>query len=257
MDLSIIILCVFIFFAGFVDSIAGGGGLISLPAYFFIGMPTLNALATNKFSAACGTTFATIKFYKSKALHWQVATISAIASFIFSYLGSLIAMKINEELLRLIIILVLPLVAIFLLFKKDFGITKQSIDKKLTAKQYGLAFFIGAIIGFYDGLLGPGTGTFAILAYSGLMHYDLLTSSGNAKLLNLASNYASMIAFLINGKILFDIAIPAAIAGIAGNYLGSSIAIKKGNSFVKIIILIVIALLFSKMIWDFASSFKL
>ena len=110
-------------------------------------------------------------------------------------------------------------------------------------------------IGFYDGLIGPGTGIFAIIAYSALMKYNLVSASGNAKVLNLASNYASVIAFFISGKIVFTIGIPAAICGIAGNYLGSSLAIKKGNSFIKIIMLAVIVLLFIKMILDMFTAF--
>ena len=116
MLIKILIVCVFVFFAGFVDSVAGGGGLISTPAYFFIGLHTHNALATNKFSAACGTSLAVIKFSQNKALHWKIALISALASFIFSFIASKIALMINEDVLKLVFIIILPLVGIFLFF---------------------------------------------------------------------------------------------------------------------------------------------
>lgn len=254
MSVQIIVLCFFVFVAGFIDSIAGGGGLISMPAYFFIGLPTHQALGTNKFSATCGTTLATIKFSLSKAIHWKVAIISGIASFITSLIATKLALMLDGKILHLIIVIILPFVAFFVLFKKDFGENQTSGSPEADFRFYSLAFFIGLIIGFYDGLIGPGTGTFAIIAYSTLMKYDLVTSSGNAKVLNLASNYASTIAYFVGGKILFGIGIPAAICGIAGNYLGSSFAIKKGNRFIKIFMLIAIVLLFAKMAWDLFAS---
>lgn len=254
--MHIVIVCIFVFFAGFVDSIAGGGGLISLPAYFFIGLPTLNACATNKFSAAAGTTFATIKFSRSKALDWSVALIAAVASFGFSYFASSIALRLNEDVLKLIIVIILPIVALFLFLKKDFGANGTEKPEEKNFKMYALAFFIGMIIGFYDGLIGPGTGTFAIIGFSTFMHYDLLHASGNAKVLNLASNYASAIRFLMDGKVILSIAVPAALCGIAGNWLGSTLAIKKGNSFIKIIMLAVMIILFVKMILDISAISK-
>ncbi|MEL3908933.1 MAG: TSUP family transporter [Treponemataceae bacterium] len=254
--MKIVVLCFFVFVAGFIDSIAGGGGLISLPAYFFIELPTHQALGTNKFSATCGTTFATIKFSLGKAIHWKVAIISGIASFITSLIATKLALMIDEKILHFIILIILPFVAFFVLLKKDFGENKNIEKPNEDFKFYSLAFFIGLIIGFYDGLIGPATGTFAIIAYSTLMKYDLVTSSGNAKVLNLASNYASMTTFFSSGKIVFNIGIPAAICGIAGNYLGSAFAVKKGNRFIKIFMLIAIILLFAKMAWDLFASLK-
>lgn len=249
--LPIIIICIFVFLAGFVDSIAGGGGLISLPAYFFIGLPAHNAIATNKFSAACGTTFSAVTFYKHKALDLKIAVISAITSFIASYAGSSVALLINEKALHLIFIIILPVVALFLMTKKDLGTTGINKLETPTVKQIVLCLLIGFCIGFYDGLIGPGTGTFAIIAFTSILGYDLITASGNAKILNLASNYASVIRFWIDGKILFHIAIPAALLGIAGNYLGSKLAIRKGAPVIKIIMIGVLVLLFGKMLFEF------
>ena len=137
----------------------------------------------------------------------------------------------------------------FILLKRDFGDENKS-DSIPKVKAYILAFVIGIIIGFYDGLIGPGTGTFAIIAYCLIMKYDLRTASGNAKMLNFASNCASLIAFIYSGKILYSIAIPAAVSGIAGNYMGAGFAIKKGAKFIRPMMIVVIVLLFAKMFLD-------
>ena len=253
---KIVLVCFFVFLAGFVDSVAGGGGLISLPAYLFVGLPAHNALATNKFSSGVGTTISTIRFLKNKALDVKMAIISAIGSFISAFLASKIALLINERMLKTMMISVLPFVAIIILIKRDFGSENlvHTINKK---KLIFLAFFIGILLGFYDGLIGPGTGTFAIMAYCMLMKYDLKVASGNAKLLNLASNYASLCVFLFSGKILFHVAIPAALCGLTGNYLGSGFAIKKGSKFIRPMMIVVIVLLFSDIFIDvFGSFFK-
>ena len=250
MSTTLFIVCPLFFLAGFIDSIAGGGGLISIPAYFFAGLPTHNALGTNKFSAACGTTFAALTFSRNKALCWNIAAVSALASFGASFLGAKLALHLNEQILKIIILAVIPLVALIVFFKKDFG-KKVAADASFSgSKKYRLACLIGIIIGFYDGLIGPGTGTFAIIAYSALMKYDLVTASGNAKVLNLASNYASMATYFFHGKIIFAIGIPAALCGIAGNWLGSSLAIKKGNRFIKTIMIVVLVLLIVKTLLD-------
>ena len=252
MDLSIWALAFLWFFAflgGFVDSAAGGGGLISLPAYLFVGLPPHTAIGCNKFSAACGTTLSAARFFKNGAVDWQVAAVSAVCSFISSYLGIRIALMINQETLKTVLVIVLPIVAVLLLFKRNFGTENQSaeIPKK---KAFVLAACTGLLIGFYDGLIGPGTGTIAIIVFSAGMKYDLKTASGNAKVMNLASNYASLIAVITGNKVIYSIAIPAAVFGIIGNYIGAGFAIKKGTAFIKPLMICVIILLFGKLFYD-------
>ena len=251
MDLSIwalVFLWFFVFLAGFVDSAAGGGGLISLPAYLFVGLPPHTAIGCNKFSAACGTTLSAARFFKNGAVDWQVAAISAVCSFVASYLGIRIALMINQETLKTVLVIVLPIVAVLLLLKRNFGAENQSADipKK---KAFILAACAGLVIGFYDGLIGPGTGTIAIIVFSVGMKYDLKTASGNAKVLNLASNYASLIAVIIGNKVIYSIAIPAAVFGIIGNYIGAGFARKKGPAFIKPLMICVIVLLFGNLFY--------
>ena len=252
MDLSIwalVCLCFFVFLAGFIDSAAGGGGLISLPAYLFVGLPPHIAIGCNKFSAGCGTTFSAARFFKNGAVDWQIAAISAVFSFLFSFLGTKLALRINQETLKTVLVIVLPIIAVMLLFKRNFGSENQSdsIPKK---KAFILAACAGLAIGFYDGLIGPGTGTIAIIVFSAWMKYDLKTASGNAKILNLASNYASLIAVILGGKVIYSVAVPAAVFGIIGNYIGAGFAIKKGTAFIKPLMIAVIALLFGKLFYD-------
>lgn len=241
--------CFCVFLAGFVDSAAGGGGLISLPAYLFAGLPSHYAIGCNKFSAACGTTFSALRFFKSRALEWKTASVSAFFSFISSFCGMKLALKINQDNLKTMLIVFLPVIAVFLLLKKDFG-NEDSKEKITEKKAFILAAAAGLLIGFYDGLIGPGTGTIAIIAYTILMKFDLKTASGNSKILNLASNYASLIAVIMSGKVIYSVAVPAAICGIIGNYAGAGLALKKGAAFIRPLMIAVIILLFVKLFYD-------
>lgn len=246
---ALIFLWFFVFLAGFIDSAAGGGGLISLPAYLFVGLPPHMAIGCNKFSAACGTTLSAARFFKNGAVDWKVAAVSAVCSFLASFLGTKIALMINQETLKTALVIVLPIVAVLLLLKRDFGNENRS-DTLPSKKAFLLAACAGSVIGFYDGLIGPGTGTIAIIVFSAWMKYDLTTSSGNAKVLNLASNYASLIAVILGGKVIYSIAVPAAVFGIVGNYIGAGFAIKKGTAFIKPLMVAVIVLLFGKLFYD-------
>lgn len=246
---NMVILFSLLFFAGLVDSVAGGGGIISLPAYMFIGLPAHVAMGCNKFSASMGTLLAMARFWKNRALDLKIGAISACGSFIAAYIGSSVALIIDEDLLKKIFVIVLPFVAVIILNKRQFGDENFAylIEEK---KAYLLALLIGLLIGFYDGLIGPGTGTFAIIAYCAIMRYDLKTASGNAKVLNTASGLASVIRFIISGKIVYAIAIPAAFFSITGSYIGAGLAIRKGSRFIKPMMILVITLLFSKMLFQ-------
>lgn len=239
-----------IFVAGFIDSIAGGGGLVSLPAYMITGMPVHVAYGCNKFSAACGTTFSTFRFFKKGSIDLYFGAIAAVSSFIGSAMAANIALMLDEKVLKTILIIVIPIVAIIILFNnKSYGSENLS-EETYPTKKFIMAMFIGLLIGFYDGLIGPGTGTFAIIAFSVLMKYDLRNASGNAKLLNLASNYASLVTFIFAGTVNYSIAIPAAFCGILGNYIGAGLALKKGAKLIQPMLIFVLTLLLVKMLSD-------
>ena len=143
----------------------------------------------------------------------------------------------------------LPIIAVLIFIKKDYG--EENLSANLSkSKMITFAILIGVLIGLYDGIFGPGTGTFAIIAYTMIMKYDLRTASGNAKILNLASNYASVITYMIAGTVVYSIAVPAAVCGILGNYLGAGFAIRKGAKFIKPMMIVVVVLILGKMFMD-------
>ena len=236
-------------FAGFVDSAAGGGGLISLPAYLFAGLPPHYTYATNKFSAACGTTTATVRFFKNGAINVKVGVLAAIGSFAGSALGAHIVLLLSDEVLRTMMFIILPVAAVIILWQRKLPDENRD-DGTLDLKKTLLALGIGFGIGLYDGVVGPGTGTFAIIAFTTLMGFDLRTANGNGKVLNMASNYASLFTYLMNGLVVFHVGIPCAIGNILGNLLGSHFALKKGARFIRPMMLVVLVLLLGKLISD-------
>lgn len=246
-NVMLLIICPLIFCAGFVDSVAGGGGLISLPAYIFAGVPVHIAYGTNKFASSIGTTVACGKFLKSGNVKVRPALISAVGALVGSWLGAQLVMLLDEKYLKYCLIIILPVVAIFLLFNRNFG-SEDKVRDLPSKRLYPLVLVIGLIMGSYDGFFGPGTGTFLVLAFTTLCGFSMITASGNAKVVNLASNIAAVVVFLLNGKVAFAIGIPAAICAVAGNYLGAHLAIKNGAKFIKPIIILVIGLLFIKVI---------
>lgn len=246
---SLLFICPMVLLAGFIDAVAGGGGIITLPVFMLTGLPAHQAYGCNKFSAAAGTTFSAARFLANKVLDLKVAVISAISAFIGAAVASRIVLYLPGELLKKMMIIILPIVAVVIFIKKDYGNENQSASLGKN-KMIIFAILIGILIGLYDGIFGPGTGTFAIIAYTMIMKYDLKTASGNAKILNLASNYASVVTYMIAGTVVYNIAIPAAICGIIGNYLGAGFAIKRGAKFIKPMMMVVVVLILGKMFVD-------
>lgn len=248
--IMLLIICPLVFCAGFIDAVAGGGGTISLPAYIFAGVPIHIAYGTNKFANCIGTCVASTKFFKSGNIKLKPALLSAFGALIGSWFGAQLVLILDEKYLKYSLMIILPIVAVFLLFNRKFGSeeTVREIPKK---RLYILATIIGLIIGAYDGFFGPGTGTFLVLAFTSVLGFNLITASGNSKIVNLAANFAALIAYILNGKVLFTVGIPAAFCAIVGNYLGAHLAIKGGSKIIKPIILVVVAMLFCKIIIDF------
>nr|WP_302598292.1 TSUP family transporter [uncultured Cellulosilyticum sp.] len=241
----LVIVCPLIFLAGFVDAVAGGGGVISLPAYLFAGLPAHIAAGTNKLSAGFGTIMAAFKYLRDGKVKIRIAVFSALGAVVGSTIGTNLALFISEQLLKGLMLVAIPLVAIFLVTQKGLG--KETVEKEMSvSKQSILATVIGLVIGCYDGLIGPGTGTFLILAFSALLGLELVTSSGCAKVSNLASNITSMIIYTLNGKVLFWLALPAAVCAMLGGYTGARFAIKGGAKNVRYVMFVVLALLFGK-----------
>lgn len=243
------IICPLVFLAGVIDAIVGGGGLISLPAYMAAGLPPHLATGTNKCSSTFGTLLSTVRFMKNKKIHYIAALTSAGAALVGSPLGATLNMILDERYLSYTLLVLLPIIAVFLICKKDFGDQEGRVEEN-KVRMIVLSLLSGFLIGMYDGFFGPGTGTFLILVYTGVIGFDLVTASGNAKVVNLASNVAAFVTFALNGKILWSIGIPAALFGIAGNWVGAGLAIKGGKKLIRPMFMVVLLLLMIKIGYD-------
>ena len=247
---QLMIVCPLVFLAGFIDSIAGGGGLISLPAYLFAGVPVHLAYGTNKFSSAFGTTISTLKFLKSGNITLKLALLSAAGALTGSAVGARMVLAASERVLQICLMVILPCVAVFLLFNRSFG-KEDGARKNYTPRQLAVrAALIGLAIGWYDGFFGPGTGTFLVIAFTGVMGMTLVNASGNAKVVNLASNIAALTTYIFGGTVLYSLAIPAALSNMLGNWLGASLAIKNGSKLIRPFIFVSIGLLVVKILTD-------
>lgn len=246
----LLVVCPLVFLAAFVDAIAGGGGLISLPAYLFTGMPTHMAYGSNKFSSCIGSMFSAYRFLKSGTIYLKVAILSAVFALGGSFLGAQLTLVLSDQALKISMTILLPVIAIFILFKKKNTEDVNTVDRLSKPAVIGLSAAIGFAIGTYDGFFGPGTGTFLILAYTSIMGFDFRTACGNARIVNLASNFAALVVYIFAGKVMYMIAIPATFCSMVGYWLGAGLAINKGAKFIRPVMLCVIAGLFVKIIWD-------
>jgi len=249
MNYKLFIILPLVFLAGLVDSVAGGGGLISLPAYLIAGLPPQIALANNKMSSTFGTLFTTIRYFRSGMIDVRVAVISAGCALLGSFAGARVVLLIDPYFLNYLLLVLLPLIMVVVLYKKELGSYDTSQDIVAYVK-YLYAVGTGLVIGFYDGFFGPGTGTFLILIFVSLFKYDFRMANGNTKAVNLASNIAALTVFIISGNVWFWVGIPAACAGIAGNYVGSGLVIKKGNRLIRWVFVGVFVLLIVKVAYE-------
>lgn len=242
-----LIACPLVFVGGLVDALAGGGGLITLPAYLFAGVPMHAALGSNKLSSAIGTCVSTGRYLKNGYVNIQLAVPTVIAALIGSACGANLALLVPEQILKMLLIPILPLAAYYVLKKKDLG---ETVDESPLSKKRMLVYasLIAFFIGGYDGFYGPGTGTFILLLFTGICRMDLKTASGNTKIINLSSNLAALVTFIINGKVNYPLAMAAAVFSIAGHYTGSGMLMNNGSKVVRPVILIVLGLLFLKII---------
>ena len=250
MELSLkmfLIVCPLVFLAGVVDAI-GGGGLISLPAYMLAGLPAKLAVSTNKLSASIGTFASTARYVKQGCVDWLTALPGVAMALIGAYCGANIGLNLPDKVFEIALLVVLPVVAAYVLLHRE--LKKPDKPDLPRARQIAVVCIVSLVIGFYDGFYGPGTGTFLILLYTALARMDVLTAGGNTKLSNLASNVMSITVFLFNGTVLIPLGLTAAVFSIAGHFIGAGIALKKGAKSIRFVILIVIALLFAKVIFE-------
>lgn len=241
-----LIVCPLVFLAGFIDSIAGGGGLISLPAYMAAGIPPHLALGTNKMSSTMGTIVSTARFAKNGFINMKLSLLAALFAVIGSVIGAHLSLLASEGVLKGMMIVVLPVVAFYVLKNKNMGDTEEiSIPHK---KQMLISMGAALVVGCYDGFYGPGTGTFLLLLLTGLAKMNVRSASGTTKVINLSSNIAALVTFLINGKVLVPLGLVSGLFCIAGHYIGSGLVVKNGLKIVRPVVFVVLICLFVKII---------
>ena len=248
-----LLICPLLFLAGLIDSVAGGGGLISLPGYLLAGLPPHVATATNKCSSTFGTMLATARYLRHGHLHRQSALLSVVCALLGSWLGARLNLWLPETVLYWVLLGALPVIAIVLLLKKELGNTDRT-DRCSPRSLLLRVALIALAIGCYDGFFGPGTGTFLMIALTGLCGFDLLTASGNTKLINLSSNLAAFATFAFSGNILWALGIPAALCNIAGNYVGSGLALTRGAKVIRPMFFVVLVLLFGTVLYNLITA---
>ena len=239
----VLLIGVGVFLAGFVDGIGGGGGIISVPIYMMAGLPTHFALGTNKMSSAIGTAVSTARYLKNGFVDWSLAIPSVLLALAGSYIGTSIQLRVDETVLKYILLFVLHAAAVLLLRKKSLPEQRGEME---TWKRRAIVWGASFLIGIYDGFYGPGTGTFLLVAFCSFAKLDVRTASGNVKIVNLSSNIGALFTSLTAGKVLIGIGLIAACFSIAGHYLGSGLAIRNGTKIVRPVILCVLLLLFVK-----------
>ena len=235
-----------VFLASLIDSISGGGGLISLPAYTMAGLNYDFASGNNKFSSTFGTLMATVRYAKAKKILWLPALCAIIGALPGSYLGTVTAMRLGSEIMSVFMVIAIPVLGVFVALRRN----DAREPRPFTRASYVLCALVGLAIGFYDGFFGPATGTFLIILFSYVTGMDLVTASATAKPVNLASNISALATRIIAGNVLYPLAIPAVICSVTGGFIGSKLALMKGAKFVRYVMLGVLALLTVKLIVD-------
>lgn len=237
-------------FAGFVDSVVGGGGLIQLPALFSAFPTTAPAtlFGTNKLASIVGTSTAAIQYSRRVQIPWRVAGPGALAALIGSWYGAKAVAYLDPAILRPLILVLLVLVAIYTFLRKDLG--SVSTEPEHGRRSAGIALAIGGVIGFYDGFFGPGTGSFLIFLFIRTLGMDFLRASVSAKILNVATNLAAIGFFAGNVELMWKLGAVMAGCNLLGSIVGSRMALKHGTGFVRRMFLAVVSVLIAKLAYD-------
>ncbi len=245
--LVVVLLCLGVFCASFMDAIGGGGGIISVPCYLLAGFPVHLALGTNKLSSCIGTVASTLRYVKNGCVDWLLGVPSIALALLGAHLGTRLQLIVDEKYLKLLLLIVLPIIAVIILKKKQLPENRGEMGEW---QRRAIVWSASLIIGSYDGFYGPGTGTFLLLVFCYLAKIDVRTASGNVKLVNLASNLGALATSLMAGKVLIPVGLLAAGFAIAGQYIGAGLALKNGSKIVRPVILVVLLLLAGKIILE-------
>ncbi len=252
--LQFLIVCPMMFLAGLVDAIAGGGGLISLPAYIIAGVPAHFALGTNKLASSMGTVVSTSRYLKNGYIKGKTmirtAIFACVLSLSGSQIGSRLSLLVSESMLKNLMLVILPVVAFYVMRNKDLE-TKEGREP-LSARRRFLTVALAAFsVGCYDGFYGPGAGTFILLILTGAARMSVWEASALTKVINLSSNVSALATFLMTGNVYFALGLLAGLFCIAGHYIGSGLVVHNGQKIVRPVILVVLTVLFIKILFDY------
>ncbi|MDZ7857260.1 TSUP family transporter [Sphaerotilus sp.] len=236
--------------AGFVDAIVGGGGLVLVPALFAVYPSAAPAtlFGTNKGAAIWGTAWATAQYARRVTMNWATLAPAALAALAFSFAGAWLVTQVPATGLRRALPFILLAVLVYTLLRKDMG--REHAPGGSVRGEAVLATLIGAVVGFYDGFFGPGTGSFFVFLFVRLLGYDFLHASAAAKLLNTATNMAALALFASTGHVWWAVAATMAVANVAGSLLGTRLALRHGAGFVRGVFIVVVGALIARTGWD-------
>lgn len=251
---EVLLLCVAAGFAGWVDAVSGGGGLVQLPA-LLIALPGASPaaiLATNKLSSICGTTAAALTYHRRVRPDLATALPMAGIALVGAALGALSASALPKDVFRPVVLVLLIAVAVFTAARPRLGF-EQSL--RWSGHRHRIAAMTaGAAIGFYDGIFGPGTGAFLVIALVALLGYSMLQASAKARIVNLATNLGALLVFVPQGAPLWRLGLAMGACNVAGGWLGAHTAIRRGGGFVRVVLLVVVAALVARLGYDVATG---
>lgn len=242
-----LIVAIGVFLASFMDALAGGGGIISVPTYLLAGLPAHLALGTNKLSSGIGTAVSTARFIKNGYIDWRLGVPSIALALIGAHFGTRLQLAIREEYLKYLLLIVLPVVAFVVLRQRSLPEQPGQIAR---GRQMAIVYLASFVVGAYDGFYGPGTGTFLLLIFCNLAKMDVRTAAGNVKLVNLSSNVGALVTSMTQGKVFWTLGLIGAVTSIAGHYLGAGLAMKSGSKIVRPAVIVVLVLLAVKVVQE-------
>ncbi len=250
MDYHLLLMCCAALLAGFVDSIVGGGGLVQVPALFilFPHFEIPRIIGTNRFSSFMGTAVAGYQYSKKVEIPWRTVIYAGVGAGIMAFLGAKISDIVDEKILKPVILVLMTAIAIYTFKKKDLGQDEMLKFELAKVPLYGL--MIGSSAGFYNGFVGPGTGSLLVFGFVSLIGYGFLKASAISKIVNVIADVCSLGYFIVEGYVQYEIAIPMMICNMIGSFFGSKMAILKGNEFVRNFFLVVIFALILRFAWD-------
>lgn len=248
--LILLLICTGALFSGFIDAVVGGGGLVQVPLLLIL-FPELShvqIIATNRFASVAGTCVAAFHYVRSVGIDVAVVVVAGITSALSAFGGTFVMKLIPPDVFKPILLCIIILLAIYTFLKKDLG--AEHLPKYKGKKLLFVSSLIGLVLGFYNGFIGPGTGTLLVFSFVSIAGMSFIKASSNSKVINAIADGASLIGFFLSNSVVFKIAIPMMLCNMLGGYIGSKAAILKGNSFIRTVFLIVIVLLILRLAKD-------